>query len=557
MIKAQGQSTSGVQLVLIAFFALIVGLSGLLTVMPLDRDESRFIQATTQMIETGDYVSIKFQDSERNKKPVGIYWLQALSVHALADVEDRPLWAYRVPSLIGAILAALFTYMAGATLFGRTPAMMAAMLLATAPVLAGEASIAKTDASLLAAICGMQAALVRLLTAKDTQKMGRTVYAFWIALGAGVLIKGPVAPMVLFFTLLGLWFWLRAQGQNPRDMLRRLRLRTGFWILCVMLLPWLIAIGIVTEGRFFVEALGGDMLGKVATVQERHDGWPGYHLIAMCFMFWPAILFVPAALRYGFGHWRDGRIAFLLAWIIPVWLVFELSSTKLPHYGMVIYPALALLIGLVLGRRQFRDYRLYGWLGALLYTSVGAVAACAIIILARTFSSEGVVVWHYVAAGGIGVVTLIAASLTILSRPVAALTMAIIASSTFAWVTFEGILPTLDRLALTPRLAQMLDENEAHPLKDDTGPVALVGYYEPSAVFTLGTDSKLLNAQAAAVWISAAKGRAAVVEEREVQAFFAALPPSVKPVEIASIEGFNYSNNKDMRLILFRLAPVQ
>ena len=48
-----------------------------LQIPPVDRDEARFAQATKQMMETGDYVDIRFQDEVRYKKPVGIYWLQA------------------------------------------------------------------------------------------------------------------------------------------------------------------------------------------------------------------------------------------------------------------------------------------------------------------------------------------------------------------------------------------------------------------------------------------------------------------------------------------------
>ena len=142
MTFGQRHSPSGGHILLIAAFAVVVGLSGLLTVPPLDRDESRFIQATTQMIETGDYVRINFQETERNKKPVGIYWLQAASVQAFADIEDRPLWAFRLPSLIGATLAAIFTYVAGCALFGRRAGFLAGVLIAAAPVVAGEASIA-------------------------------------------------------------------------------------------------------------------------------------------------------------------------------------------------------------------------------------------------------------------------------------------------------------------------------------------------------------------------------------------------------------------------------
>ena len=62
--------------------SLLAFLPGFFQIPPVDRDEARFAQATKQMIETGEYVDIRFQDEVRYKKPVGIYWLQAAAVKA-------------------------------------------------------------------------------------------------------------------------------------------------------------------------------------------------------------------------------------------------------------------------------------------------------------------------------------------------------------------------------------------------------------------------------------------------------------------------------------------
>ncbi|WOI52726.1 glycosyltransferase family 39 protein [Parvularcula sp. LCG005] len=550
--KGQRQAPSGGHIILILLFAILVALSGLLTVPPLDRDESRFIQATTQMIETGDYVRIRYQDEERNKKPVGIYWIQSASVQLFADVEDRPLWAYRLPSLIAVALAGLFTYFAGCSLFGRSAAFLGAVLLVSAPVLAGEGSIAKTDATLLACVCAMQAALARLIVAREGRRVLRTAIAFWVAIGVGILVKGPIAPMIGVFTVGGMIAGSKLTGAGL-SWLKRLRPVMGVAILALMVAPWAIAIGIVTDGRFYAEAVGTDMLGKITTGQERHGGPFGYHFIALWLMFWPAALFIPAAMRSAIPRWRDGAVLFCLSWLLPGFLVFELTSTKLPHYPMVLYPALALLIGAFLTSVKAGQFPLLRWAGALLYAFVGALAAFGIIYLAKTYSSEGVNAWHYTAAVVILGVTLVAASFSLRSKLIPALTSAVLASGIFAWVTFEGVLPTLDQLLLTPRLAEMLDRNEAHPLRDDTGPIALVGYHEPSAVFTLGTPTRLLTPQEAAVWIIAAQGRAVVVEDRERDAFLEALPAGRTAVAVDSLTGYNYSNSEDMRLTLYRL----
>ena len=62
---------------LLIVFSLIAFLPGFFQIPPVDRDEARFAQATKQMLESGQYVDIRFQDEVRYKKPVGIYWLQA------------------------------------------------------------------------------------------------------------------------------------------------------------------------------------------------------------------------------------------------------------------------------------------------------------------------------------------------------------------------------------------------------------------------------------------------------------------------------------------------
>src|SRR6187399_1721653 len=71
---------------LLALVALVAFLPGQFSIPPIDRDEARFAQATKQMIESGDFVDIRFQDVARYKKPVGIYWLQAAVVETASSL---------------------------------------------------------------------------------------------------------------------------------------------------------------------------------------------------------------------------------------------------------------------------------------------------------------------------------------------------------------------------------------------------------------------------------------------------------------------------------------
>src|ERR1700679_2791006 len=131
----------------------------------MDRDEARFAQATRQMIESGDYLRIRFQDEARNKKPAAIYWLQAASVAAFSTAKSTAIWPYRVPSLIGAAGAVLLTFAFGARLVGPPAALFGAALLASSLGLTIEAHLAKTDAVLLLACVAAQGALAELYAA--------------------------------------------------------------------------------------------------------------------------------------------------------------------------------------------------------------------------------------------------------------------------------------------------------------------------------------------------------------------------------------------------------
>src|SRR5437867_5346313 len=89
---------------LLAALCLLLYLPGIASIPPLDRDEARFAQATRQMLESGDFLRIRFQDEARNKKPAGIYWLQAASVAAFSTPESNAIWPYRLPSVAGGLI---------------------------------------------------------------------------------------------------------------------------------------------------------------------------------------------------------------------------------------------------------------------------------------------------------------------------------------------------------------------------------------------------------------------------------------------------------------------
>src|SRR5580693_1647663 len=145
----------------LALFCLILWLPGILSLPALDRDESRFAQSSRQMLDSGNYIDIRFGHVPRYKKPVGIYWAQAAATAIAGGGDHRQIWTYRLPSLIGGIIAVWLTCWCGAV-FGAEVGLLAAPLLGTSILLTAEATIATTDAVLLACTLGMQGVLLRI-----------------------------------------------------------------------------------------------------------------------------------------------------------------------------------------------------------------------------------------------------------------------------------------------------------------------------------------------------------------------------------------------------------
>ena len=197
-------ASNGRAAVALLLVCLLGFLPGIFQIPPVDRDEAYFAQATKQMIETGDYVDIRYQDDVRYRKPVGIYWLQAAVVNtasALGLANARTtIWLYRMPSLFGAIGAVLLTYWCALAFVSRRGALLAALMMASCTMLGVEARLAKTDAVLLFTVVAAMAVLARVYLAPrrgDAQPGLGQLAIFWTALAVGILIKGPMILMVV------------------------------------------------------------------------------------------------------------------------------------------------------------------------------------------------------------------------------------------------------------------------------------------------------------------------------------------------------------------------
>jgi 4-amino-4-deoxy-L-arabinose transferase-like glycosyltransferase len=569
----------------LAILCVALWLPGILTLPALDRDESRFAQSSRQMLDSGNFIDIRFGNEPRYKKPAGIYWAQAATTAVAGHVENiegdhSHIWTYRLPSLLGGIAALWLTFWIG-SVFGAEVGFLGALLLGFTVLMTAEASIATTDAVLLASILGVMGVMMRVYCAarNDAAVSTRLVLWGWFAFAIAVLVKGPVVLGVAAATILALlaWDWWDARprkqataaegaeavaAESPQRTLKRIsrwllltKPHLGIPLVLIIAAPWAIAIWVESHGSFFQQSLGHDFAGKLVTGQESHGLPPGYNLLLSAVTFWPGILFVLPAIGLAITRAKEAAIRFLLAWAGGFWLVCELVPTKLPQYVLPAFPALAILAGLWLVTAK--DEALPRWRRVLPYISsvqflvglAGLVAAP--LILPRLYGAgmDMMLVAPAAVAGLAGIGALI---MGLRGARWIAMSLGLIALAVIVPTLTVGAAPRLTQLWVSERLAALV---AAHENPNDPPP-AIAGFQEPSLVFALGADVNLTDGPGAAKQ-GADQGGLALVDDFQRPAFLAHLAElQSDAVPVDELTGFNYSRGKKVHVTIYRMRKL-
>lgn len=516
------------------------------------------------MFESGDYVLPRVQDRPRLNKPPLIYWLQCGSVAIFGDgpgqYVNANIWVFRVPSVLCAIGTLLITWRIGLRVFDPRAAALGAALLAVCPMVVWDAHQARADQSLLLMTTAAMWGLLRAWLARGTDTGACVV--FWLAIGLGVLAKGPVTPLVAGLTAVALglstgrWAWLA-----------RLRPVLGTLAVCAIVGPWVALLGERVGWSEFGRTVVSETLGRSTSPKENHWFPPGFHLVLFSALFWPGSLltglafgraaaraFPPGVRATDAGRWTrlrhrlcqragDPRSKFLICWIVPAWVFFELISTKLPHYVMPLYPALALVsargvlaaeCGRVPGVRKVGSKIGFG-----IWVAIGAGAmiglSIVVLIAGRVDADAG---WFDPSRGlwlpgAVLVVGLIAAARAVqrgqmMRAQVWGVAMAVVWGATF----LQTVLPSAGRLWISRRIAEQ------------TGGAAVINaskFREDSLIFV--HRGRVERADDAAAAVADTSGRMVLMQPEDSARAAAG-------VRVVTIEGWNYSNGKPVRVLV-------
>src|SRR5207249_896749 len=129
---------------------------------------------------------------------------------------------------------------------------------------------------------------------------------------------------------------------------------------------------------------------------ESHGAPPGTYFLLFWLTFWPGATLAALAAPAVWAARGKPAIEFLLAWLVPSWLVLELVITKLPHYVLPLYPAIAILIAGVIDARMLsrRPFLVWGTMAWFIVPTIAGIAG--IVVLAVVGRQFRFLVWPLV-----------------------------------------------------------------------------------------------------------------------------------------------------------------
>lgn len=485
-----------------------------------DRDEPRFARAAVEMVDSGDYLVPRFNGNLRPDKPALIYWLMAVPLRAMGVSE----LAVRLPSIVGILVATLFTYLIGRRLFDARVGLQAMIFYASAVLVIAIGGLATADGTLNAFTTVAIWAFVEWLHRRDR---------FWpplalaFALGGAQLAKGPVGLAIPLLTILGTNFMLERERRLSGRMWAMIAVASGAGV--ALFLAWALPANAATGGELGRVGIGRHVVERILRPQEGHGGsgvlgylatLPLYVPLLIAGIF-PWVVHLPGAISAVVRRHVGGPLqrAVLVGWAAPTFLLMSLVATKLPHYILPIFPALAIGMAATLAahRRGELSDKDRAWLrgGVWLFTPVAALIVVGLVGVGW-FIDAPALRW----AGPLAATPLIIATALVLRWQLherTGRTSAALAAATPVTILLlaQLVMPGIETIKVSPEVAAA-----ARAEAGDDAAIYFSGYSEPSLIFYLNQSADRPvrelggTAEDYAAWRDA-PGRAVVVMSRQ------------------------------------------
>jgi 4-amino-4-deoxy-L-arabinose transferase-like glycosyltransferase len=531
-------------LVTAAVYALIADSSSLW-----DRDEGWFTRPTVEMVESGNYLVPKYNGEVWTDKPILTYWAQAASTRVFGRSE----LAFRLPEIVGMAATCLLTFAIAVRLAGEVAGLWAMAIMASSLMAVMVGTLATADGVLMPFITGAMAIYV-VMAAKRLSAVA--TIGIGLAVGVAALAKGPMGflPVV---AMAGAGLLGRKQGLGGWRMIIALFFVTAIGI--AVFLAWAIPANNASGGAFLGRFIGREILQRSTSAMEGHGGdffkYLLYYIPVIIAGFFPWTLHLPGAISAILG----GRLglaparAILLGWMVSVVVLMSLAATKLPHYIVFIWPAMAVAVGAVLvaardGRLDERDRK---WLrGGVWFFGPVAFGMAAALVIGPWFID----VQHLKVAGAVcGIILLatglVAVRLQLKERFEASAKVLLVGTTAFMVACALLLIPAIETVKITPRLAKAICQKTGPGV-----PVAAYRFHEPSMFHYIGRHIDKIGEVEIGAWARQDAPGVLVITKSDL----ATIESSTGPLgleTIADVKGFNYSKGKWTEVLALERKP--
>lgn len=310
-----------------------------------DVDEPSYAEAAREMLETGDYITPRFNYKNRYDKPVLFYWLIALSYQAFGVNE----FAVRFPSAIAGLILIVSTFYFVRRFIGTRAGFLSALMLATNLAVVAWSRAAVTDMLLTLFLSWGFFSFFMAHHTSETKKKA-WYYGLYLMMALAALTKGLVGIVIPALVIIP---YLLATG-GLRQALKECRVLPGFLIFLAVALPWYL-LEIQASGWEFIDAFFiKHHFVRYTGVVSGHRGPILYFIPVVLVGFFPWSAYLPLALTGAIPNKfralrstsAEGRLPLFAAWwFLAIFLFFSLAGTKLPSYILPSFPAMAILVG--------------------------------------------------------------------------------------------------------------------------------------------------------------------------------------------------------------------
>jgi 4-amino-4-deoxy-L-arabinose transferase-like glycosyltransferase len=302
-----------------------------------DPDETRYAVVAREMREGGNWILPHLNRKIYAEKPPLYFWLVNFSVFFLG--EDSEL-TNRLLSALAGLGTLILVFYFGSRLFNSQVGLISSLILATCFFFPQISRWVMLD-SLLTLLFLLTLYCFYLGYEKEE---GRGKYYLFAGLfmGLGVLTKGPIA----YLTLPVLIIFAFSQKQIKKFWNRDLLL--GFLLSLVLVFIWLIPACWMGGEDYAKRIVFGQAIGRLAgSGRHFHPKSFFFYFIRFPLEFLPWAIFLPSAILFGLRRGKSKEFLFIFIWFVFIFLFFTLSKGKKDNYVLPLYPAAAMMIGVL------------------------------------------------------------------------------------------------------------------------------------------------------------------------------------------------------------------